>query len=524
MGQDERRLYKALAARDPRFDGVFFVGVTSTGIYCRPICPVKTPKAANCRFFNTAQETEQAGFRPCLRCRPELAPGSAPVDDAQRIAQLIVQRLHEGGLEEKAGLEAIADQFQLSSRQIRRIVQKELGVPPIQLLLTRRLLLAKQLLTETTLPVTEVTFASGFSSVRRFNDAFCSRYRMPPTRLRKAATGDAEAIGNSTTSTLQLSYRPPYDWTGILAFLAARALTGVEWITPEAYARTVRLGDVKGWIRVTRAPKRHALMLEFTHTLTPALPALLSRVRALFDLDARPDLISRQLARDERLSRAVKSNPGLRVPGAFHGFELGLRAILGQQVTVRAATTIACRLVAAFGDPIVTPFPELRRMTPAASRVAAATVDEVARLGIVSARARSIIALAGAQASDDLCLDGGAHRRPEDSIGRLTSLPGIGQWTAQYIAMRALRWPDAFPKEDIAVRNSLGGVSGNEAEALSQRWRPWRSYAVLHLWGMAARGTRAPVERGAQASTRGVSRSASRTAATRTNHFRPSAL
>ena len=334
MAHDVRRLYRALTARDSRFDGVFFVGVTSTGIYCRPICPVKTPQERNCRFFQTAQETEQAGFRPCLRCRPELAPGSAPVDDAQRIARLIVQRLEEGAIEGNAGLEEIAGQFELSSRQIRRIVQKELGVPPIQLLLTRRLLLAKQLLTETALPVTEIAFASGFSSLRRFNDAFNARYRMAPTRLRKKATEGAAAIADSTTSTLQLSYRPPYDWNGVLAFLSARALTGIEWVTSEAYARTVTLGDARGWMRVTHAPRKRALMLEFTHTLAPALPALLCRVRALFDLDARPDMIAKHLARDARLARAVKGNPGLRVPGAFSGFEMGRRAILGQQVTV----------------------------------------------------------------------------------------------------------------------------------------------------------------------------------------------
>jgi AraC family transcriptional regulator of adaptative response / DNA-3-methyladenine glycosylase II len=488
MDRDGRRLYKALAARDPRFDGVFFVGVTSTGIYCRPICPVKTPKQANCRFFNSAQETEQAGFRPCLRCRPELAPGSAPVDDSQRIAQLIVQRLEEGKLDEKAGLEDIADQFELSSRQIRRIVQKELGVPPIQLLLTRRLLLAKQLLTETTLPVTEIAFASGFSSLRRFNDAFSNRYRMPPTRLRRKATDGMPAIGDSTTSTLQLSYRPPYDWNGILAFLAARALDGIESVTSESYARTARLGDAKGWIRITRSRKQHALMLEFTHSLTPALPALLSRVRALFDLNARPDMISKHLARDQRLAAAVKGNPGMRVPGAFNGFEMGLRAILGQQVTVKAASTIAGRFVQAFGEPIVTPFAELNRLTPADARVAAASVDEIARLGIVAVRARSIIALARVQGSGALCLDGGAHHSPDDTIKRLTELPGIGHWTAQYIAMRALRWPDAFPKEDIAVRKNLGGVTAKEAEELSQTWRPWRSYAVMHVWNMVRQG------------------------------------
>src|SRR5262245_30116573 len=484
MNQDHRRLYNALTARDSRFDGVFFVGVTSTGVYCRPICPVKAPKAANCRFFDTPQQAEVAGFRPCLRCRPELAPGNAPVDDAQRIAQLIVQRLEEEHVEEQAGLEAIADQFELSSRQIRRIVQKELGVPPIQLLLTRRLLLAKQLLTDTTLPVTDVAFASGFSSLRRFNDAFSLRYRMPPTRLRRAATEGAAAIGDSTTSTLQLAYRPPYDWNGVLAFLAARALKGIEWVTADSYARTVRLGDARGWIRVTQPGKRHTLLLEFTHSLTPALPALLGRVRALFDLDARPDMISKHLARDRRLAGAVKGNPGMRVPGAFNGFELGLRAVLGQQITVKAATTITCRFVEAFGDPIVTPFAELSRVTPAPARVAAASVDDVAKLGIVAARSRSIIALAEAQRSRALCLDGGAHQSPDDSIKRLTELPGIGQWTAQYIAMRALRWPDAFPKDDVAVRNNLGGVTATEAEALSQPWRPWRSYAVMHVWQM----------------------------------------
>jgi AraC family transcriptional regulator, regulatory protein of adaptative response / DNA-3-methyladenine glycosylase II len=486
MALDARRLYKALAARDARFDGVFFVGVRSTRIYCRPVCPVRTPKAASCRFFNSAQEAEQDGFRPCLRCRPELAPGSAPIDDAQRIAQLIVLRLEEGRLDEQTRLDDIATQFELSSRQIRRIVQKELGVPPIQLLLTRRLLLAKQLLAETTLPVTEIAFASGFSSLRRFNDAFRTRYRMPPTRLRQKAAAEGDAVGESTTSTLQLSYRPPYDWRGVLSFLAARALTGVEWVTPESYARTVSLGGVRGWIRVTHDRKKRALMLELTHTLTPVLPAVLGRARALFDLNARPDMISRHLARDARLASAVKQNPGLRVPGAFSGFEMGLRAILGQQVTVKAATTIACRFAAAFGERVTTPFAELNRLTPAAERVAAATVDDIARHGIVAARARSIIALAAAEGSGALSLDGGIHHRPAAALERLQGLPGIGPWTAQYIAMRALRWPDAFPKEDIAVRNNLGGVTASEAEALSQAWRPWRSYAVMHVWSMGA--------------------------------------
>jgi AraC family transcriptional regulator, regulatory protein of adaptative response / DNA-3-methyladenine glycosylase II len=435
MDQDRHRLYKALTSRDARFDGLFFVGVTSTDIYCRPICPAKTPKAANCRFFETPHAAEHAGFRPCLRCRPELAPGSAPVDDAQRIAHLIVQRLEEGRLDEKAGLEDIADQFELSSRQVRRIIRKELGVPPIQLLLTRRLLLAKQILTETALPVTDVAFASGFSSLRRFNDAFSARYGMPPTRLRAKARDGAAVLTDRKTSTLQLTYRPPYDWTGILAFLRDRALAGVEEVTGEAYARTVQLGHAKGWIKVTHAAKAHALQVEFTHTL-------------------------------------------------FSGFEMGLRAILGQQVTVRSATVIACRLVEALGDPITTSSTGLRRLTPSPARIAAASVDDIARHGVIAARAKTLIALATAEDSGALSLDGGTHRHPDDAIAQLTALPGIGPWTAHYIAMRALHWPDAFPREDVAIRNNLGGLTAIQAEDVSQAWRPWRSYAVMHVWQM----------------------------------------
>jgi AraC family transcriptional regulator, regulatory protein of adaptative response / DNA-3-methyladenine glycosylase II len=483
MSQDDpKTLYRALTARDRRFDGVFFVGVTSTGIYCRPICTVRTPKEANCLFFDSAQRAEQARFRPCLRCRPELAPGNAPVDDSQRIAQLIIERLEDGSIDNDAGLETIASQFELSSRQIRRIVHKELGVAPVQLLLTRRLLLAKRLLTETALPVTEIAFASGFSSLRRFNDAFNSRYGMAPSRLRKKTPGPASTPSRSDTSTLQLVYRPPYDWKGVLDFLAFRALKGVEWVTDTHYARTVHLGNAKGWIRVAEAKQPNTLTLEFSHSLTSVLPTLLTRVRALFDLNARIDVIVRHLSKDERLARVIKHTPGIRVPGAFNGFELGLRAILGQQVTVKAATTLGCRFVEAFGEPIATPYEELHRLTPSPMRVANATVDDIARLGIVSMRSKCIIALAQAQLSGKLALDGGILYKPEDAIQRLTELPGIGPWTAHYVAMRALSWPDAFPKEDIAIRNALGGVTSKQAEELSQSWRPWRSYAVMHLW------------------------------------------
>lgn len=482
MAQDHNNLYRALSARDRRFDGVFYVGVTSTGVYCRPICTVRTPKQANCLFFDSAQEAEQAKFRPCLRCRPELAPGNAPVDDSQRIAQLIIERLEDGSIGSDAGLEAIANQFELSSRQIRRIVHKELGVSPVQLLLTRRLLLAKRLLTDTALPVTEIAFASGFSSLRRFNDAFNTRYGLAPSRLRKKAKTPDGAEARGETSTLQLAYRPPYDWKGVLDFLAGRELKGIEWVTDDCYSRTVQLGAAKGWIRVAQGKHPNTLTLEFSHGLTNVLPALLSRVRSLFDLNARMDVISRHLSKDPKLAPLVKRIPGIRVPGAFNGFELGLRAILGQQVTVKAATTLGCRFVEAFGEPIETPYPELHRLTPAPARVATATIDDIAKHGIVSMRSRSIIALAQAQVTGTLALDGGVIYKPEEAIRRLAELPGIGPWTAHYVAMRAFNWPDAFPKEDIAIRNALGGVSAKEAEALSQSWRPWRSYAVMLLW------------------------------------------
>jgi AraC family transcriptional regulator, regulatory protein of adaptative response / DNA-3-methyladenine glycosylase II len=488
MTQDTA-LYSAFAARDPRFDGVFYIGVTSTGIYCRPICPAKTPRAGNCRFFDTAEAAEKANFRPCLRCRPELAPGNAPVDDAQRIAGLIVQRIDEGMLDGGAGLERIAGQFGWSSRQIRRILRKEIGVSPIELVQTRRLLLAKQLLTETTLPITEVAFASGFGSLRRFNDAFAGRYGMPPGRLRRAATGATAPPSRSATLVLQLGYRPPFDWAGLLRFLRSRTLEGVERVADDAYLRTVSLGRQAGWVRVQHAPERRALMLELPHSLTPVLPALLGRLRHVFDLSARPDVIAAQLERDPGLSEAVRSNPGLRVPGAFDGFELAVRAILGQQVSVKAATTLAGRLVEAFGDPTETPHDGLTHLSPTAERMASVGADEIAGLGIVRARARSLVALAQAVASGRLVLGAGAA--PDATIRQLVALPGIGAWTAQYIAMRALRWPDAFPKEDLVLRRRLGGVSAAAAETMSQAWRPWRSYATLHLWHGAAPAGRA---------------------------------
>ena len=477
---DGSAAYRALASRDGRFDGIFYVGVTSTGVYCRPICPAKTPRRKNCRFFATAAAAEKAAFRPCLRCRPELAPGLAPVDRAQRIALAVTACLDERIGAGESGLEAVAERFALSSRQLRRIVQKELGVSPMELLQTRRLLLAKQLLTETQLPVTEVAFASGFGSLRRFNDAFVKQYRMAPSQLRREAARPQRDGGGTGTSTLQLAYRPPFDWEALREFLGARLVRDVEWVTSDSYLRTVPLGGYTGWVRVSHAPVRRALLVEFTHTLSAVLPQLLERLRHLFDLSARPDLISAHLRKDPRLRGSVARHPGLRVPGAFDPFEMAVRAVLGQQVTVKAATTLAGRLAAAFGEKIVTPFPELSRLSPDVRRVAKARVGDIAKLGIVGTRAASIVRLAEAFESGRLRLDAGQD--PAPVLAGLLTLPGLGPWTAHYIAMRGLRWPDAFPKEDIAVRKNLGGVTARQAEGLSQTWRPWRSYAVMHIW------------------------------------------
>jgi AraC family transcriptional regulator of adaptative response / DNA-3-methyladenine glycosylase II len=480
MVPDAAALYNAFATRDPRFDGVFYVGVTSTGIYCRPVCTARTPKSANCKFFDSAAAAEKASFRPCLRCRPELAPGNAPVDDAHRIANLVAFRIEEGMLDSGDGLEKVAATFGWSSRQIRRIVHNELGVSPMELVLTRRLLLAKQLLTETRLPMTEIAFASGFSSIRRFNDAFSERYGIPPTRLRNATNGKPDDTIATDTFTLQLGFRPPFDWHGILRFLRLRALRGVERVDANAYSRTVRLGRHTGHVTVRHSPAKHVLLVELDHALTPVLPGLLTRLRGLFDLAARPDLISEQLMRDHLLAAVVARNPGLRVPGAFDGFELAVRAILGQQITVKGATTLAGRYVDAFGERISAPRDALTHLAPTAHRIAKLSVDDIASLGVIQSRARGIITLAEEVASGRLTLDAGAD--PEATMKQLIALPGIGRWTAHYIAMRALRWPDAFPKEDVVLRKALGGVTASRADELSQSWRPWRSYATLHLW------------------------------------------
>jgi AraC family transcriptional regulator of adaptative response / DNA-3-methyladenine glycosylase II len=375
-------------------------------------------------------------------------------------------------------LETLAQEMGIGARQLRRVLRQELGVSPVELAQTHRLLLAKQLLTETRLPIIDVAFASGFASVRRFNALFRAQYRLTPRDLRRtngAGAGDASVR-------LTLAYRPPLAWPTMLRFLAARALPGVEWVSGQSYLRTVALDGHRGWVKVEPAAGKHkdALTVEVPLSLAGALPLLLARLRNLFDLDARPDVIAAHLGSDVHLGAGFRQCPGLRVPGAFSGFELAVRAVLGQQVSVRAATTLAGRLAEAFGEPVDTPPPALTRLSPSPARLLDAGHDRLTALGLVPARARCILALARAVCEEGLSLEPSSN--PEAGMERLMQLPGIGPWTAHYIAMRALRWPDAFPHGDLGLRKALGEPPPRETLRLAEAWRPWRAYAAMHLW------------------------------------------
>jgi AraC family transcriptional regulator, regulatory protein of adaptative response / DNA-3-methyladenine glycosylase II len=474
MMLDAPTCYRALRARDARFDGRFFVAVSSTRIYCRPICTVRPPKRENCRFYPSAAAAESAGYRPCLRCRPELAPGNASVDATTRLAQAAASIMEDRTLD-NTGLDAIAVRLGVTDRHLRRAFRAEFGVAPVEFDQTQRLLLAKRLLTDTALPVTEVAFASGFGSVRRFNALFKQRYRLQPTRLRRQMRARVSA---EDTLHFELSFRPPLDWPALIAFLEARAIPGVEWLDSGEYCRTVAIGHAGtrhlGWLTVRSSPKKPTLCVTVSASLAKALPPLLSRVKALMDLACNPAEVQRALG------SLAKRHPGLRVPGAFDGFELGVRAILGQQVSVAAARTLAGRFAAAFGEPVETPFRALTTIFPDAQRVADLSPARVAQIGVPATRARSLVALAQSIADGDLVLAPTADIEP--ALEKLRGLPGVGEWTAQYIAMRALAWPDAFPHTDLGIMKALGNKDARGVLATSEAWRPWRAYAVMHLW------------------------------------------
>ncbi|MGE0126980.1 MAG: DNA-3-methyladenine glycosylase 2 [Blastocatellales bacterium] len=475
MLHDHNSCYQALVTRDPRFDGVLFVGVTTTGIYCRPVCPARTPHRDRCRFFANSAAAENAGFRPCLRCRPELAPGNAIIDSANRIASSAARRIEAGALNE-AGIDELAAEFGVTSRQLRRVIKSELGVTPIELAQTQRLLLAKRLLTDSALPVVEIVFASGFSSVRQFNALFRERYGLSPTALRRSQNSQT----TKESLTLELSYRPPMAWPLLLKFLAGRAIPGVETVDDGRYSRAVAIGQSRGWVSVERAERKNALRVEISLSLARCLPSLLARIKNLFDLDAHPQLIEARLSEDKRLREIVKRQPGLRLPGAFDGFEMAMRAVLGQQISVAAARTLAARITDAFGEPIETPNPNLNRASVSAARLAQASVADLTRFGVTSKRAECLIALARVVAEGGVKLEPGVN--VEAAIERLKQLPGIGDWTAQYIAMRAMRWPDAFLHSDLGVRKALNETSSKRILEIAESWRPWRAYALMHLW------------------------------------------
>ena len=474
MVLDADAAYLAVKARDARFDGRLFVGVTSTGVYCRPVCRVRTPMRKNCRFFDTRAQAEAAAFRPCMKCRPEIAPGLSQMDSSRSLADTAARHIehavHSG---EAVSIPALAARLGVTDRHLRRIFAASHGVGPHDYLTTQRLLLAKQLLTDTAQPVTQVALASGFDSLRRFNAAFVERYRFNPTQLRR------EGAGPPADTALRLAYRPPYDVAAVLGFFAQREVRGVEQVDGLTLRRTVgwlhRGLRVTGWVSARFVPERDEVHVGASASLSPVLGAVMQRVRHALDLDADPALIDPVMA-----LLPVPLHPGLRLTGVMDGFEGAVRVILGQQVTVKAARTLVQRLVDCLGEPIDTPFAALTHVFPHAQAVAAADPEVIGKLGIVRQRVRALQALARAVADGSIALHRGA---PLDvTMDALRALPGIGEWTTQLIAMRALAWPDAWPASDIGLMNALGSRDLKHLNAVAEPWRPWRAYAVMRLW------------------------------------------
>ena len=517
---DALACYQAMKSHDARFDGRFFVAVSSTRIYCRPVCRVKIPKFENCRFFDLAAQAESHGYRPCMRCRPEMAPRNLPWtthDASSTLALQAARWLDEPAawLRSNPSISQLAAHLGVSDRHVRRIFEAHFGISPLQYLQTRRLLTAKQLLTDTDIPISHIAIASGFGSVRRFSDAFVTHYRLNPSQLRKTARNSenhADTTANPTVlkpdsaaayCSVKLSYRPPYDNQWMLDFFRKRQLNTTEFIpinttnTPAAWTYSFKLGDKQymGWISVEFLSHQPIVLLKVSDSLREVLPQVIRQVRALLDLDADPMAINTVLKNSFESSNVDFS--GLRVPGCLNGFELAVRAILGQQVTVAAGRTFAQRVVDAFGSSIETPFPGLTRLFPTPEVLATASVEALGQLGIVKQRQSAIVALARAVASKELYLHPGVSI--EAMMAKLRELPGMGDWTAQYIAMRALRWPDAFVAGDVALHKAMGllnrepklSPAKTAAAALeaSQVWRPWRSYAVIRAWTSLSKPT-----------------------------------
>jgi AraC family transcriptional regulator, regulatory protein of adaptative response / DNA-3-methyladenine glycosylase II len=483
MDLDRDACYRALRTRDARFDGRFFTGVRTTGIFCRPVCPARLPRLENCVFLPSAAAALAAGFRPCLRCRPETSPDVAAWHGTSSTVRRALALIAGGALDEDGDVAGLASRLGVGERHLRRLFRRHLGASPIAVAQARRLLFAKTLIDETRLPMTQVALAAGYGSVRRFQATMRRAYGRAPLELR--ASRREEAAGSSIA--LRLAFRPPYDWPALLAFLAARAIPGVEAVAGERYLRTFAIGASRGVVEVARVPGADRLRAEVRSSDVTELAALVPRLFRVLDLGADPVTIGEHLSQDPLLAPLVAARPGLRVPGAWEGFELAVRAILGQQVTVGAATGLAGRLVAAYGEPLGTAETGgvghgLRFVFPQPARLADA---DLASLGMPRARAAAISSLAAAVAADARFFD--PARGLDAAVERLRALPGIGEWTAQYIAMRVLREPDAFPAGDVGLQRATAGTATQRPTpaallARAEAWRPWRAYAALHLW------------------------------------------
>ena len=489
---------RAVNAHDPRFDGLFFVGIVTTHIYCRPVCPSRTATATNRRFFLSAPAAERAGFRPCLRCRPELAPGRAPMDATSRLAVAAARRIAAGGLNGRSVAELAGD-LEVSERHLRRALRSELGVSPLELAQTHRLLLAKRLLADTELPAIQIAFASGFQSLRRFNVVFRERYRMSPSRLRSITgpvrtrvrngdpgrNGDAKRNGDTETPRpgllrTTLSYRPPLAWDALVGVLAREALPGVEIVDGRRYGRTVEIGGRKGVVFAEdTAPGSH-LTIDVSPSLAPVLMPLIARLRQLFDLDAVPTMVDACLE-EGGLGAFVQKQPGLRIPGALDGFEIALREILrGRARPGTAASGQVERMMAELSEPFVGGIPGLSGLAPSAERVAGVGVSRLAALGVPRPRAGALVAVARRIAEGDLSLEPGSDAA--QARRELMEIDGVGEGIATAIVMRAMSWPDAFAPSDPALGRAAGTSSAAELRRRAEAWRPWRSYAALHLW------------------------------------------
>ena len=482
MDLDHDACYRAVKLRDARFDGRFFTAVKTTGIYCRPVCPARTPRSENVTFYPTAAAAQEAGFRPCLRCRPETAPDMGAWRGTSSTVSRALALIELGALDQ-SNIGALADRLGVGERQLRRLFRQHLGASPLSVAQTRRVLLAKQLIHETCLPMTEVAFAAGFNSIRRFNESFLALFGRAPSALRRLGRPDV-ALASDGEFSLLLRYQSPYDWPAMLEFLRQRAIPGMERVADGCYSRTIQLNGVQGIVSV-QAAEGNALRARIRIPKLSTLPAIIARLRRVFDLAADPLRISAHLATDPVLAPLVARRPGLRVPGAWDGFELAIRAVLGQQITVAAAVRLAGRLVAVHGERMAAPDRDLTHVFPRPEAFAGA---DLTTLGMPRSRAETLSAVAAAVMTDADLL--GPNRDLDEAVQRLRSIRGVGEWTAQYIALRQLREPDAFPAADIGLMRALVNDQGqrpaaDELLARAEKWRPWRAYAAQHLWAAA---------------------------------------